>query len=65
MPVTLDQHIMRVQCEGKRNGSSRCVGSLEVTRSTRDECNVAIFDAGWRLSGKYLLCRACLNDPRA
>lgn len=60
MPLTVDKaiHMMRVECDGKPT-PLHCDVALCVERDDRDECNLALYSAGWRIRGDRTLCRAC------
>ena len=58
--ITIDapMHHMEVTCDGKKT-PLHCAVSIHVAQATRNECNLEIYRAGWRLHSERQLCAAC------
>lgn len=53
-------HRMRIECDGKPTFFG-CDVAMTVEQPTRTECNLRIYEAGWRLWGDRTLCARCIN----
>jgi hypothetical protein len=59
--IVLDEprtmHIIRLKC-------SKCDNNIEVLKITRELCNLALYDAGWRMLKDGHLCNLCMFARR-